>query len=124
MENNFSFNLKHLRIQKGLTQEDLGKKLNKDYSTIGKWENGTRSPIMEDVIKIADFFNITLQELISGKVGETTFSNMNKEEETEKYKQILKNKGLMDENENIDEESLNKLLKIADMIDGLNNKED
>lgn len=124
MENNFSYNLKHLRIQKGLTQEDLGKKLNKDYSTIGKWENGTRSPIMEDVIKIADFFNITLQELISGKVGETTFSNMNKEEETEKYKQILKNKGLMDENENIDEESLNKLLKIADMIDGLNNKED
>lgn len=123
MENNFSYNLKHLRIQNGLTQEDLGKKLNKDYSTIGKWENGTRSPIMEDVIKIADFFNITLQELISGKVGEATFSNMNKEEESEKYKQILKNKGLMDENENIDEESLNKLLKIADIIEGINKKE-
>ena len=28
----------------------------------------------------------------------------------------------MDENENIDEESLNKLLKIADMIDGINKK--
>ena len=39
------------------------------------------------------------------------------------YKQLLKNKGLMDENENIDEEKLNKLLKINDMIDGINKKE-
>ena len=29
----------------------------------------------------------------------------------------------MDDDENIDEESLNKLLKIADMIDGINKKE-
>lgn len=41
----------------------------------------------------------------------------------QKYKKILKEKGLMDENENINEESLNKLLKIADMIDVINKKE-
>lgn len=64
MENNFSTNLKHLRIQNNMTQEELGKKLNKDYSTIGKWENGTRSPIMEDVIKIAQIFNVSLEDLI------------------------------------------------------------
>ena len=29
----------------------------------------------------------------------------------------------MDDEENIDEESLNKLLKIADMINGINKKE-
>lgn len=64
MENNFSNNLKHFRIQNNMTQEELGKMLNKDYSTIGKWENGTRSPIMEDVIKISQIFNVSLERLI------------------------------------------------------------
>ena len=115
MENNFAYNLKHLRIENGMTQEDLGKKLNKDYSTIGKWENATRSPMMEDVIKIAELFNISLQDLITGK----NFMFNSSKENHEKYKKILKEKGLMDDNENIDEDSLNKLLKIADMIDGM-----
>ncbi len=64
MENNFSNNLKHLRIQNNMTQEELGKKLGKDYSTIGKWENGSRSPIMEDVIKISQIFDVSLEKLI------------------------------------------------------------
>ena len=39
------------------------------------------------------------------------------------YKQLLKEKGLMDENENINEESLNKLLKIADILEGTKNED-
>jgi len=39
------------------------------------------------------------------------------------YKKILKDKGLMDENDNIDEDSFNKLMKIADMMKEMNNKE-
>ena len=64
MNNNFAFNLKHIRQEKGLTQEQLGKLMNKDYSTIGKWENGTRSPVMEDVVKLADIFNIEIKDLV------------------------------------------------------------
>lgn len=64
MNNNFAFNLKHIRQEKGLTQEQLGKIMNKDYSTIGKWENGSRSPSMEDVIKLSDIFNINIKDLI------------------------------------------------------------
>lgn len=68
MKNNFANNLKQLRIQAGLTQNQLAQKLNKDYSTIGKWELGQRSPIMEDVIKIADIFNISLENLIGSSI--------------------------------------------------------
>lgn len=109
MENNFASNLKHLRIQNNMTQEELGKKLSKDYSTIGKWENGTRSPIMEDVIRIAEYFNISLQELISGKIGindSPTYQKTN-------YKQILLNRGLIDENNNLTEEDAEKLIDFA-----------
>lgn len=64
MENNFAKNLKKFRLDAGYTQEDLAKKLGKDYSTIGKWELGQRSPMMIDVIKIAQLFNISLEKLI------------------------------------------------------------
>lgn len=57
-----------MRIQQGYTQEELAKKLDKDYSTIGKWENGSRSPIMADVLKIADLFNIELKDLIQNNI--------------------------------------------------------
>lgn len=68
MENNFATNLKHLRIQSGMTQEELAKKMGKDYSTIGKWELGQRSPIMTDVIKIADIFQVSLEKLIGSSM--------------------------------------------------------
>lgn len=89
MNNNFSFNLKHIRQEKGLTQEQLGKLMNKDYSTIGKWENGTRSPIMEDVIKLSDIFNVDIKDLIESNF----YSENNKFDELEllfsKNKDIL-----------------------------------
>ncbi len=68
MENNFARNLRHLRIQSSMTQEELAKKLDKDYSTIGKWELGQRSPIMTDVIRIADLFNVSLEQLIGSSI--------------------------------------------------------
>ncbi len=68
MENNFARNLKHLRLQNGMTQEELAKKLDKDYSTIGKWELGQRSPIMTDVIRISELFNISLEKLIGSSI--------------------------------------------------------
>ena len=68
MENNFAANLKHLRLQAGMTQEELAKKLDKDYSTIGKWELGQRSPIMTDVIRIANLFDVSLEKLIGQSI--------------------------------------------------------
>ena len=124
MNNYFNTNLKHLRITRGLKQEELGKKLNKDYSTIGKWENGTRSPIMEDVIKVSEIFNIDLKDLLlkdlrfDNAPNDVNINNSNDDE----YKKILKEKGLMDENENINEENFNKLIKIADMIQRMSEK--
>lgn len=68
--NNFSINLKYFRIQSGLTQEELAKKLNKNYTTIGKWEKGIRSPILDDLIKIADIFGITIDKLVRSDINE------------------------------------------------------
>ena len=64
MKNYFPENLKFLRVQKGMTQAELAKKIDKDYSTIGKWELGQRNPIMADIMKMADFFNVSVQDFV------------------------------------------------------------
>ena len=64
MNNYFANNLKHLRKQTGMTQDELAKKMNKDYSTIGKWELGQRNPAMIDMIKLSDIFNMPVQDMV------------------------------------------------------------
>lgn len=86
MENNFASNLKHLRIQSGMTQIDLAKKLNKDYSTIGKWELGQRSPMMIDVIRIAELFKVSLESLIGSSIINDSNKNDKPINEMEQYK--------------------------------------
>lgn len=123
MKNNENFtniNLKYLREKKGISQTKLAKDLKIDTSTIAKWENNTRQITLEWAIKLANYFNIDVGTFVSVNQINNTSSKINNDEE---YKRILREKGLMDENENIDEENLNKLLKIAEMIDGLNKKE-
>lgn len=119
-KNYTNINVKYLREKKGISQTKLAKDLNIDTSTLAKWENNTRQITLEWAIKLANYFDMDIGNFISVNQINNTSSRINNDEE---YKRILREKGLMDENENIDEESLNKLLKIADMIDGINKKE-
>lgn len=122
MKNNKNFtniNLKYLREKKGISQTKLARDLNIDTSTIAKWENNTRQITLEWAIKLANYFNIDVGTFISvNQITNTSYTPTD-----EDYKKILKEKGLMDDNNYINEENLDKLLKIAEMIDGLNKKE-
>lgn len=66
----FSKKLYELRKQKGLSQDELASKLNVSRQTISKWELGESTPDMEKLTALSDFFNITLDELVLGKVVE------------------------------------------------------
>jgi putative transcriptional regulator len=65
VENYFYKNLKFLRLSNGMTQADLAKRLKKDYTTIGKWEKRERTPKLEEVIRIAEVFDVPLSEIIT-----------------------------------------------------------
>ena len=64
INNRFPTNLKFLRQHFGFSREELGDILNKDYTTIGKWENGTRSPTMQDTLDICNYFKVDLNDII------------------------------------------------------------
>ncbi len=60
----FNNKLYSLRKQKGLSQDELGNKLNVSRQTISKWELGETTPDLEKLIALRDFFEISLDELV------------------------------------------------------------
>ncbi|KXB66141.1 DNA-binding helix-turn-helix protein [Parvimonas sp. KA00067] len=61
--NNFSEKLKELRIEKNLTQEELAKIIGVGVSAISMYEQGNRVPRDEIKIKLAKFFNKSVEEI-------------------------------------------------------------
>lgn len=59
--------LRILRRKKNLSQKDLGNKLGLAESTIGMYEQGKRQPDYETLLKIADYFEVTVDYLLSNK---------------------------------------------------------
>lgn len=106
--------IREFRIKKNITQEELAEFLKTTPQTISRYEIGERKTNQDVLFSLANYFNVSINDF---------FPNTTNKTQEEKYKKVLREKGLMDENENIDEESLNKLLKIADMIKGMNKKE-
>lgn len=62
----FNEKLQILRKQKELTQEELASALFVSRTAISKWESGRGYPSIDSLKSIADFFKITVDELLSG----------------------------------------------------------
>lgn len=62
-KNLFSVRLKELRLKKGLTQTELGEKVGVKQSTFTNWENGKREPSYENLVKLADLLEVSLDSL-------------------------------------------------------------
>lgn len=56
--------IKELREENNLTQAKMAKLLGYTQAAIGKWEKGTRSPDLDDLVKIAKTFGVTTDYLL------------------------------------------------------------
>ena len=61
----FKEKLQELRKQKGLTQEELAKRLYVSRTAVSKWESGRGYPNLESLQAIAKAFSVTVDELLS-----------------------------------------------------------
>ena len=59
--------LKDLRKANGLTQEDLSSKLELSRVNYTRYETGKVRPDYETLIKIADFYDVSLDEIFDRK---------------------------------------------------------
>lgn len=60
----FGKRLRDLRVHRGLSQEELGKILSLDKSTISLYESGKREPAQDTLQQIADYFKVSLDYLM------------------------------------------------------------
>ena len=63
-------NIKTLRKQKGLSQEELSIKLNVVRQTVSKWEQGLSVPDAEMLISISKIFDTQVSEILGENIKE------------------------------------------------------
>ncbi|MDU4479903.1 helix-turn-helix transcriptional regulator [Clostridium sp.] len=83
-----------LRKELKLTQYQLAEKLGFSRGQIGNYEQGTREPDQETLLKISNFFDVSLDYLL----GKTEYRKFNPEKLTDRDKKDIQNdlKNIMD----------------------------
>ena len=66
----FSDNLKKLRKDMNLSQEDLADKLGVSRQSISKWESGVVYPEMDKMVQLCKLFNVSMDDLLNSDVSE------------------------------------------------------
>lgn len=80
--------MRYFREINGYSQEDLAQKLNISRQSISKWELGKSTPDINYIIKMSEFYKISLDELLKGKenIEDKRISEKNKLEQTKNEK--------------------------------------
>lgn len=73
MGNTLGEKLASLRKEKGMTQEAVAEKLGVSGQAVSKWENGNSYPDITMLPAIAELFDVTIDELLTGKKKAETY---------------------------------------------------
>ncbi len=68
--------IKHLREQNGLSQIELAQKLNISNSTLSQYESGTRAPSDDIKLKLASYFQVTVDYLLGASTKQFPTPNI------------------------------------------------
>ena len=75
---NLSDNLKKIRKDNNLSQEQLAEKLGVSRQSVSKWENGEAYPEMDKVLQICKMFNLNIDELLNQDIKEVNEAKQSK----------------------------------------------
>ena len=71
-------NLKYLRLQKGLSQEQLADNLGITRSRLGAYEENRNEPSIDLLITISDYFHVAVDALVRGDFSKTSLDGLMK----------------------------------------------
>jgi len=71
--------LKHLRRDKGLTQEQLAELFRVSSRTVSRWETGSNMPDLSILIELADYYDVDIREIIDGERKSATMDKETKD---------------------------------------------
>ncbi|WP_302961328.1 helix-turn-helix domain-containing protein [uncultured Adlercreutzia sp.] len=92
----FNERLMTLRKKRGLSQEELGFELGVSRQTVSKWEQGQSYPDFQRLVLLADYFDISLDELVRGlDVGDVRALNESEKQLSSIYADVEGGKAAM-----------------------------
>ena len=71
-------NLKYLRLQKSMSQEQLADNLGITRSRLGAYEENRNEPSIDLLISISDFFHVAVDALVRGDFSKTNLDGLMK----------------------------------------------
>ena len=84
-------NILEFRKKAGLSQEQLGEKVDVTRQTISNWELGETSPNPEQLKKLSKALNVSVDELIDNDIENVIYNKVKlTEKQTKSIKKILK----------------------------------
>lgn len=106
----FAKRLTDLRERKNLLQKDISNIFQVEQATVSNWENGKRIPDSDMLIKLANFFEVSVDYLL----GNENTNNLDKDlMEQEALKKALQKSGFMENDEDLTDEELEKLFEFV-----------
>ena len=82
MKNYIGNKLREARENAGFRQIEVKEKVMLNNKSISNWENGVALPCLEDAIKLADLYNISLDVLVGRRFDRQTTVNLSLPETT------------------------------------------
>ena len=67
---NFSDNLKKIRKEHNLSQEQIAEQLGVSRQSVSKWESGQAYPEMDKMLQLCRLFNLNIDELLNQDIKE------------------------------------------------------
>ena len=56
--------MSYLRRERGLSQEEVAERIGVSRQAVAKWETGATTPDLENSIALAEFYGVTLDDLV------------------------------------------------------------
>ena len=109
----FGERLKKLRINRHLTQDELGEIFNPPLaqSTIGTYERGVRQPSLENLIAISNYFNVSIDYLLGITDEERTVEEF-KEENPQELREFLNQNNILFNGAELSKEDKQRMIDI------------
>jgi transcriptional regulator with XRE-family HTH domain len=115
----FSERLVELRTSRSLTQDDIGNLVGKTRMAISGWENGRGFPGEEELITLADYFNVTVDYLLGREGAKKHFFDHHDEEseESARLKSFLgETEALIRAKGNVSEEKMESIKQFMEFV--------
>ncbi len=118
--------IRSLRLEKGLSQQELSEEIGIGRSTIANYEQGKREPNMETLELFADFFNVDMNFLLGKKpttevIPDTYYLNDDARDMAQFLYENPDYKVLFDASRKVKKEDIEF---VKEMIDRMSNKND